>query len=245
MLIYPIGCTPACSIALQELDAKITDHPCPEVTHLLLDVPSFQAEGTLRCGLPVQKVLEMLPSDVTVIGGMLDDPSLANYRKIDLLKDPFYLAQNAAITAHCTLVLAASKIPATLPDTQTLILGWGRIGKCLAQLLKSIGASPWVLARKDADRAMLTALGYRAISPSELGKLLPSLRLILNTVPQLVFPEELSRQCRSCVKIDLASQTGIAGPDVISARGLPGRMAPESSGKLIAKTINRLTEGSL
>jgi hypothetical protein len=44
-----------------------------------------------------------------------------------------------------------------------------------------------------------------------------------------------------CLKIDLASKPGIAGSDVIIARGLPGKMAPESAGHLIAKTILELS----
>ena len=37
--------------------------------------------------------------------------------------------------------------------------------------------------------------------------------------------------------MDLASKKGIAGNDVIWARGLPGIHAPEESGALIARTI--------
>jgi hypothetical protein len=44
------------------------------------------------------------------------------------------------------------------------------------------------------------------------------------------------------LKIDLASQPGIGGNDVIWARGLPGKNAPESSGKLIAQTVLRKLE---
>ena len=40
--------------------------------------------------------------------------------------------------------------------------------------------------------------------------------------------------------IDLASEPGMQGKSVIPARGLPGKYAPESSGKLIADTILRV-----
>ena len=47
--------------------------------------------------------------------------------------------------------------------------------------------------------------------------------------------------CRpGCVKLELASSPGMEGSDIIQARGLPGKMAPESSGKLIARTVLRL-----
>ena len=44
--------------------------------------------------------------------------------------------------------------------------------------------------------------------------------------------------CRKdCVKIELASTDGMAGDDIVIARGLPGVHLPESSGELIAKTF--------
>lgn len=243
MLLYPIGCTAACGYALQNLSRMgipITDHPCPEVTHLLLDVPSFREPGKLRCGMEAQAVLETLPIRLTVIGGMLDDPALSGYRKTDLLKDSLYLAKNAVITAQCAMTLAASRLNTTLPQTEILIIGWGRIGKTLARLLKNMGTEPVVLAHKEADRAMLAALGYRTLSSATLKEALPTFRLILNTAPETVLDEELSGLCRKCVKIDLASKPGILGDDVIRARGLPGQCVPESSGMLIADTVVRL-----
>lgn len=237
-LLFPLGTSLSCRNAanmLAQARWEIADHPSPEVTHLLLDIPSFRTISEAE----VSAVLETLPPSVTVIGGNLNRPCLEAHRTMDLLKDPFYLAENADITARCALVLAAQQLPTTLQDTDILILGWGRIGKCLARLLRSIGADPAVLARKDEDRAMLTALGYRAVSPAGLTPLLPGFRLVMNTVPALVLPEELSRLCPG-VKMDLASNPGITGPDVICARGLPGLHAPETTGKLICRTVLRL-----
>lgn len=234
-LLYPIGCRPACRIAakkLQEAGIPLTDHPCPEVTHLLLDTPAF-------CQLPLRDVLDTLPEDITVIGGKLNDPCLHNYLCIDLLKDEQYLAKNAAITAQCAVTLAASSLQCTLQDANTLIIGWGRIGKCLARILRGMDADPVILSRKEKDRAILSALGFRTIAPSELPANLPDFGLILNTAPELVINEAASGLCRNAVKLDLASEPGIDGENVIRARGLPGRYAPESSGRLIAETVLR------
>ena len=66
-------------------------------------------------------------------------------------------------------------------------------------------------------------------------------RLILNTAPERLLTKEQLAQCHpDCVKIDLASRTGIEGDSVIVARGLPGVHMPESSGRLIAETYVRL-----
>ena len=94
---------------------------------------------------------------------------------------------------------------------------------------------------------MAKALGYSAVSIEELADCMFRFRVIFNTVPAPVVPEQWLRSCSGdTLKIELASVRGIAGKEVIPALGLPGKMAPESSGALIAKTaiaILRRKEG--
>ena len=243
-IFYPANDSAVLRAAGESLKARgygVVDRPCESVTHLLLPVPSFQPDGSIKGGGDWGTLLDRLPSNITVVGGLLPPNKLQSYRYLDLLKDPIYLAENAAITAHCALGLAMEKLPVTLRDCPVLIIGWGRIGKCLASLLWALEADVTVAARKEEDRAMAHALGYHVKEPALLDQDLNNYRLIYNTVPAQVLSEEQIVHCRSnCLKIDLASQLGIAGPDVIWARGLPGKDAPESSGKLIAKSIIRL-----
>lgn len=244
MLVYPVGTTEACKYAsafLNRSGVDIADHPSPEVTHLLLDVPSFCADGTLRGGGDVGSVLERLPEKVIVVGGNLTHPALAGYQTIDLLKDAEYLAMNAAITADCAMQVAAPLLTTTFTDSPALIIGWGRIGKCLGQLLKAIGSDVTIAARKDSDRAMIRALGLQAVDMAGISKILPRCRLLFNTAPEMVLHKEDLRSYKHCVKIDLASKPGIEGADVVWARGLPGVHAPESSGRLMAQTFLRLS----
>lgn len=200
-------------------------------THLLLPVPSLTDNGYIKGGGLLTDILQTLPQDITVIGGMLQHPALKDRNVIDLLQDPDYIAENASITAHCAIAMAMKQLPCTLHRCPTLLIGWGRISKCLCKLLDGLGASITVAARKATDRAMVQALGYDAVD-IEIAE--PArYRLIYNTAPAMVFP-----QCPgNALKIDLASRLGIGGLDVIWARGLPGKDAPESSGALIAKTI--------
>ena len=82
---------------------------------------------------------------------------------------------------------------------------------------------------------MLEALGYGAVDFERVPSILPQCGLLYNTVPDLPFIWDLSQ----VVAIDLASAPGMQGDNVIIARGLPGKYAPESSGRLIAETILR------
>jgi hypothetical protein len=241
-IIYPAGDSAALRYAsefLEYLGAQIAQRPDDRVTHLLLPVPSFE-NGCVKGGWRLESILSALPGDIAVIGGSLNHPALEKYRCVDLLGDCFYLAENAEITAHCALKLALSKLPVTLSGQQVLVIGWGRIGKCLARLLRTLGARVCVQARKESDRAILHALGY---APRQA---LDGYRVIFNTVPTQVISDEEYALCASdCLKIDLASVLAIPGDDVLWAKGLPGKDAPESSGLLIARTIQRLLEESI
>lgn len=239
-LIYPVGSTAACrhaSAFLKKNGYAIIDHPAPEITHLLLDIPSFQENGILRGGGDIYSILSMLPRNITVIGGNLDHPALDGYRKLDLLRNEQYLAQNASITAHCALQVAAPLLRTTFTDTPTLIIGWGRIGKCLARLLKSMDCSVTVAARKNSDRAILSALGYPCITVPEIPFRLQHFKMLFNTVPIPLFSAGELLDTENCTIIELSSVNALECRNAIIARGLPGTLAPESSGKLIAQTI--------
>ena len=159
---------------------------------------------------------------------------------------------------------------AVLRNTPVLIAGWGRIAKCLAKLLSGLGAEVTITARKEADTAIAGALGYHAVPLERIVPRLADYRIIFNTVPAMILPADgrvivfcsdtnaakageplhakfkLSSVGETVSLFDpnaylLDSVTGIAGADVITARGLPGKLAPETAGHLIAKTILGLT----
>ena len=226
-IIYIPGKSPVLAHAASDLLNRgftVTDRPAPDVTHLLLPVPSFEDNGRIRGGPMPEHLLGELPESVTVIGGNLDHPILDSYSKLDLLQDPLYLAENAAITADCALRIAGSKLPTVFRSCPILILGWGRIGKCLSALLQALGADVTVAARKESDRAMIRALRFRAENIEKIVGCLSRYRIIFNTVPSMLLKEDMLCQCRrDCICIDLASVPGMEGPRVITARGLPGK----------------------
>lgn len=243
ILLYPVGTSDSCrwaSYFLEKAGFSLTDHPSPEITHLLLDVPSFDKHKNLQNGSDFRELLRMLPTTLTVIGGNLNHDSLVDYRTIDLLQDSYFLAQNAAITAECALRVASSHLSTIYAESPALILGWGRIGKCLAELLSSIGCSVTVAARKENDRAMLKALGYNAVDFPQIPEALCDCRILFNTVPEVPLHSDILDRWQTGIAIDLASLPGMKGQRVIPARGLPGKYAPESAGRLICETILRM-----
>lgn len=200
---------------LKDSGVTVTATVMPDTTHLLLPVPT-------RC-------FDDLPAGVVIVGGNLH--CLPGYKTIDLLKDPEYLAENAAITARCAVALIGKE----LNGLPVLILGWGRIGKCLGKLLDDAGAKVTIAARNETDVALVSALGHRGVFIDQVAPLLPEFGAVLNTVPAMVLPAFTCAP--DCVLLELASRPGMAGNNIIRASGLPGKYAPEASGALIARRL--------
>ncbi len=213
-----IAASPALDCAkvhLKKMGISITDSISQNTSHILLPIPTKELPG-------------WLPEGCTVIGGNLPCGG------IDLLKDPIYLAQNAAITAHGAIKVAMNAAKCCLWDCRTLILGWGRIAQCLAHLLKGLGVDVTVAARREEAVALAGALGFDASLLQGLDY--RNYNLVFNTIPGELGLQEGDFSPR-CAKIDLASQPVLPGADVIWARGLPGKETPESSGQLIASRV--------
>ena len=236
---YTLGASDALTHArncLLSWGYSVADAPCPAVTHLLLPVPSLEPSGSIKGGPNLQDALSSFSPEVTILGGMLPPLPVAT---VDLLQDAHYTAENAAITAHCALGLLIQQLPTTLTNLPVLILGWGRIGKCLGQLLSGMGAQVTVAARRVEDRAMIAALRMEAVD-------LPvpqadRYAVVINTIPAPVLQAADTRP--GAYLLDLASQPGIIGAHVHWERGLPSRLAPQSAGTLIAKTALRYALG--
>lgn len=219
---------------LRSLGISVTEKCAPDVTHLLLPVPSFSGGDEYLAHL-----LTKLPDELIVSGGFLNSPLLEGYACVDFLQDPYYLAKNAAITARCATVILENHLGEDFSGKQALIIGWGRIGKCLMPLLKERKAAVTVAARKAGDLAMIQALGSGSIHTAHVPEAAHRYDMIVNTVPVLLYPEINAKP--GALLLELASKPGMTGPNIIDGRGLPGKMAPEESGKLIAETFIRLS----
>jgi len=152
---------------------------------------------------------------------------------------------NAIPTAEGAIEIALSEMPYTLHKSPCLVIGYGRIGKILADRLKAFGADVTVSARKYSDFAWIEANGYKkanSLKLEEIGKY----RVIFNTVPAMILTrKELEKIPEESLIIDLASKPGGVdfalakelGVKVIWALSLPGKTAPITSGEIIKETI--------
>lgn len=158
-----------------------------------------------------------------------------------------YSLLNAVPTAEGAIKLAIENTSFTLWQSRVLVIGYGRVGKVLADRLKAFGAYVTVSARKPSDFALIKAFGYNAVETRTVGGLLSDYDIVFNTVDVKVIDEKAFETCSVKLLIDLSSAGGFdlavahdCGIQALKAPGLPGITAPLTAGKILAETVTEI-----
>ncbi len=173
--------------------------------------------------------------------------SFSGQNCIDYGKLDSYSLLNAVPTAEGAIKLAIENTSFTLWQSRVLIIGFGRVGKILADRLKALGAYVTVSARKPSDFALIKALGYNAVQTRTVGGSLSDYDIVFNTVDVKVIDEQAFENCSLKLIIDLSSKGGFdidnardSGIHALAAPGLPGLCAPLTAGKILAETVTEI-----
>ena len=169
---------------------------------------------------------------------------------IDYYENECFTLKNAYLTAEGAVSLAMTATQSALRSSKCAIIGYGRIGKALAEMLKSFHSEITIWARKEEALTLAKENGFDAAKITERGESLSGLvgkaDIIFNTVPERIFSNELLISLpQNTILIELASAPGGFDPDIatqcelkfIDGRGIPGKYAPTAAGKAVADTI--------
>lgn len=200
------------------------------------------------------EVFKCMRENQILIGGKIPENifKLGNVYKIKVI-DYFTREEltvlNSIPTAEGAIEIAMREMPITLHSSKCLVLGFGRIGKILSNMLRGIGAEVFAEARKHEDLAWIKAYGYNVVKLNELKDAVRGKNIIFNTIPyEILSYDVLSNIGKDALIIDLASAPGgvntkmaeILGIKVITALSLPGKVAPESAGDMIKVTVENI-----
>ena len=170
---------------------------------------------------------------------------------IDIMKRDDLAILNTIATAEGTIEVAIKNTDKILQGSRVLILGFGRVGKIVANKFSKMSALVTCAARKVSDLAWIKAYGYNSLNINDMLYDLKEFDIIINTVPQTILRErELKHIDAEALLIDLASSPGgidgkmatSMGLNFIWALALPGRIAPSSSAKFIKDTVYTILE---
>lgn len=170
---------------------------------------------------------------------------------IDIMKRDDLAILNTIATAEGTIEVAIKNTDKILQGSRVLILGFGRVGKIVANKFSKMSALVTCAARKVSDLAWIKAYGYNSLNINDMLYDLKEFDIIINTVPQTILKEkELKHVDSEALLIDLASSPGgidgktatNMGLNFIWALALPGRIAPSSSAKFIKETVYNILD---
>ena len=199
----------------------------------------------------IDDLLAYMKRGALLCGGMICDAISTKAKKrgvrcTDYFEREELAVLNAIPTAEGAIQIAMEEIPITLHGAKALVVGYGRIGKILARMLRGIGACVTCSARACSDIAWIEADGHTPVKTADIAHIIGQYDIVFNTVPYPVIgKEQLRALSAETLIIDLASKPGGVdfelakdlGINVIWALSIPGKVAPISSGKIIASTI--------
>lgn len=187
-------------------------------------------------------------SNVTITNEIYDNIKMQSkaIKCFDILKDEVTTILNTIPTAEGAIQIAMEETDYTLNGMKVLVIGFGRVGKTLANMLEKMGLEVYCEARKEADLAWIKAYGYKPIPLEKMKDNLCKMDIIFNTVPfQILDKSTLILINRNTLIVDLASAPGGVDYDVakrlglkaILASALPGKVAPNTAAEYLKKFV--------
>ncbi len=171
-----------------------------------------------------------------------------------LSDDGVFALENAVLTAEGAVCAAMNRVPFALNAENILVIGYGRIGRSLTEILVGLRARVTVASRREAGRLQALARGAASVDSERLKSVLGDARVVFVTSPDRVLGyDELTRVSRGALLIDLSgSPHGVDMEECeklrLNARresGVPGRYCPESAAKAMYRAVLRALNGGV
>lgn len=201
-------------------------------------------------------IVKMLPTNSVLFGGKMpcdfsDALKEKGIKAFDFFEDECLCIKNALLTAEAAVEIAMRECHETVDSSKSMVIGYGRIGKLLTNLLIKMNSDVTVVARKDTDLTYAVCMGankykLKETDPENMLEINNEYDIVFNTVPvRLIRNELIPRINKKTIIIDLASAPGFIdirkardnGINVIRALSLPGKHSPARAGNIIAESI--------
>lgn len=170
---------------------------------------------------------------------------------VNLWEDERLLIENAWLTAEAAVASALRRCGGSLLHANCAVIGCGRIGRALTEILKNMGAQVTIISRSSEKRRQAQEKGVKAADCTEIKAVLPEQRFIFSTPPcQVLNEESLAFVRKDALLMDLASppygfDLDIAlemGINACREPGLPGRYCPVSAARALYHAVVRWEE---
>lgn len=239
---------------------ELSEIEWPSVDAILLPVGGLSNDGVINSVFSNEKLtleatqLSKTPKSCTIYTGIISDQleKMAKQSKcqiIALMDRDDVAIYNSIPTAEGAVMLAIQHTDITIHNANVSVLGLGRIGMTIAKTFKALGANVSVGVREKANLARTFELGMKPFSIENIKEAMKSADLVINTIPaKVVTSNVLTEMKQHAFILDLASKPGGVDFDYAEKRGLkamlvpglPGMVAPKTSGKILAGVLSDL-----
>ena len=167
---------------------------------------------------------------------------------VNLWADETLLQENAYLTAQGAVASALRRKNVALNGAKCAVIGYGRIGRGLCEILLGAGSKVSVLSQTENKRRLAIESGASAYDLADAAKILPDQDYIFTTPPANVLDENLfSSINKDALLMDLASppygfdlEKALAmGVNACREPGLPDRYCPISAARALYHAIRR------
>ena len=193
----------------------------------------------------IQTIFEKIEPETVIFKGNYKIPELKGNIVYNYAENEEFVLENARLTAEAAIILAKENSKSNISSSKALVLGYGRIGKYLAEMLKQEGAKTYVYARRQEVRNLAEKNGVIPISePKDLHKY----DFVFNTVPEIIISKDkTAKVSEKTLIIELASAPGgfEDTSKVLDGKGLPGKMLPTFAGKAVYDTISKVLSSNV
>lgn len=171
---------------------------------------------------------------------------------VNLWEDEALLRENAWLTAEAAVETVISRLRTAIEGLNCMVVGYGRIGCALTEILVGLNAQVTVATGKAQKCALAAESGAKSVLYAAMKDALPAQKLIFSTPPARMLNRDMLRHvAQNAYIMDLASPP--YGVDLDAAQdlklcatrepGLPGRWCPLSAGRAVYNAVIRWEEG--
>ena len=195
-----------------------------------------------------------LMKDKTLIAGTISNNIYEKYKDveiIDIMKNEKLAILNTIATAEGAIKEIIENTQVNVHGSKIMILGFGRVGKTLAKKLDGLSAKITVVSKEEEELAWAEVYGYTNVQLNKIEDVIKDYDVIVNTIPHIILQGDILQKInKDTLLLDLASGEGGINKEeaqenkinLIKALGIPGKISPITTAKILKETIYEILE---
>ena len=195
-----------------------------------------------------------LMKDKTLIAGTISSNIYEKYKDveiIDIMKNEKLAILNTIATAEGAIKEIIENMQVNVHGSKIMIFGFGRVGKTLAKKLDGLSAKITVVSKEEEELAWAEVYGYTNMQLNKIEDVIKDYDVIVNTIPHIILQGDILQKInKDTLLLDLASGEGGINKEeaqenkinLIKALGIPGKISPITTAKILKETIYEILE---